>query len=347
VHFRKYDTDADSISLIPETSATSSVKRGNLVSQLEGMNVWKVEAISILHYIKDTSGREDKGYVKFTNQPKSIDIYILTNTAHKETMISHRISEFLIKFCNIAGTAQQNLVLPIVAYPHEEIQKMLEEHSLAMSAQMYESFRSGDIDVWGSSGKLSYPILRNQRARTPDLHTRTSSFGYSGTSKLRAKSQDWNPSSHRSIRSERSRDASDASSPHPRGIFGYRKQIKVAGMSHQTRLNSSSEQSENSDRSSTRSGKARSSDSESEESDERSSENAFDVKGLRSALPKISGVRVSPLREPQRRISYGRRKSACMHCRTLKEGDLAQRQKQILIGELGEKHVSRFESPSL
>ena len=159
-----------------------------------------MEAIRIVRQIKDICGKEDKDYVKFRDGPKGIEIYILTNTTQEEAMISHRISEFLIKFCNITSIAQRNPVLPIVAYSHQEIQKLLEEYNLTNLARTRESFSSGDVSDSDSSGSLSYPIVRNQRARTPDLHTRMPSFGGSGTPKLRAKSKDCNLDSDRSTR---------------------------------------------------------------------------------------------------------------------------------------------------
>jgi hypothetical protein len=109
-----------------ETAETKS----RLLHNLANLNVWGVETISLTQDADDVKVTEDTDQIIFHDADISkLEIYLSIKDS-PQAMVEFELSKEFIRYCGIINPNFQNLVFPILQYPLEGIEKLLEEYEL-------------------------------------------------------------------------------------------------------------------------------------------------------------------------------------------------------------------------
>lgn len=130
-----------------ETTETKS----QLLTRLVSLQVWGVPAIKLTQEVHEIKVTEDTGQILFDDVDDSkLEIYLSIKSSRK-AIVDFELSNEFIRYCGITDHNFQKLVLPIIQYPHEEIEKLLEEHGLDELDDHNERF----TDLRGSASEDS------------------------------------------------------------------------------------------------------------------------------------------------------------------------------------------------
>jgi hypothetical protein len=109
-----------------ETTETKS----RLLNNLANLSVWGVQEISLTQEVDDVKVTEDTGKIIFDDDDVcKLDIYISIKHS-QEVKVDFELSKEFIRYCDITDPNFQKLVLPILQYPREDIENLLEEYGL-------------------------------------------------------------------------------------------------------------------------------------------------------------------------------------------------------------------------
>jgi hypothetical protein len=109
-----------------ETTETKS----RLLNNLTNLSVWGVQEISLTQEVDDVKVTEDTGKIIFDDDDVcKLDIYISIKHS-QEVKVDFELSKEFIRYCDITDPNFQKLVLPILQYPREDIENLLEEYGL-------------------------------------------------------------------------------------------------------------------------------------------------------------------------------------------------------------------------
>ncbi len=104
--------------------------KSQLLSRLESLNVWGVQAITLTQEVDDIIVNKNTDHVLFDDSDDSkLEMYLSIKDS-RPTMVDFEISKEFIRLCGITEPRFQNLVLPIIQCPQEDIGKFLEEYGL-------------------------------------------------------------------------------------------------------------------------------------------------------------------------------------------------------------------------
>lgn len=115
---------------MPDTIQKSKSRSRELSARLASLTVWEVAKIRLTRKIDGVEGAEDSGIVVFddTNKDK-LDIYFSSDPT-KQALLDCKLSEELIKHCEISQPEYKALVLKILILPLSHIERYLEDYDL-------------------------------------------------------------------------------------------------------------------------------------------------------------------------------------------------------------------------
>lgn len=154
--------------LTKETAETKS----QLLTRLTNLNVWGVQAIKLTQEVYDIKVTEDTSGILFDDADESkLEIYLSIKGA-QNAVVDFELSKEFIRYCDITDHSFQKLVLPIIQYPHEEIEKLLEEYGLDEPGDHSEKSNELLMSVSEESNDEGAPISQFDtstitRPRTP------------------------------------------------------------------------------------------------------------------------------------------------------------------------------------
>ncbi|KAH6668745.1 hypothetical protein B0J14DRAFT_518033 [Halenospora varia] len=146
-----------------ETAETKS----RLLNNLANLNVWGVQTISLTQDVDSVTVTEDTGHIIFDDADVSkLEIYLSIKDS-RQAMVDFELSKEFIRYCGITDPSFQNLVLPILQYPHEGIEKLLEEYELDGLGDHDEQSTERAESVSEESNDRSSPIPRVDTSTIP------------------------------------------------------------------------------------------------------------------------------------------------------------------------------------
>ncbi|KAF8854837.1 hypothetical protein BDZ45DRAFT_693078 [Acephala macrosclerotiorum] len=156
--------------LTKETTKTKS----RLLTRLLSLKVWGVQAIKLTQEVYGAEITEDTSRILFDDADDSkLEIYFSIKDS-QNVMVDFELSKEFIRYCGITDHSFQKLVLPIIQYPHEEIEKLLEEYGLdepidhnEKSTELLKSDSEESNDESGSIPQVDTGTMSMSVPRTP------------------------------------------------------------------------------------------------------------------------------------------------------------------------------------
>lgn len=146
-----------------ETAETKS----RLLNNLANLNVWGVQKISLTQDVDGVEVTEDTGQIIFDDADVSkLEIYLSIKDS-RQAMVDFELSKEFIRYCGITDPSLQNLVLPILQYPREGIEELLEEYELDGLGDHDEQSIELAESVSEESNDRSSPIPRVDTSTIP------------------------------------------------------------------------------------------------------------------------------------------------------------------------------------
>ena len=187
-----YILSADSHSrLVAEEKAGTTA---GLATRLNTLKVWAVQSISRSHTVEDVVGIPDTGDVLFDDSDDDrLDIYVCRES--NWAVINYQLSEEFTQYCGITHE-HKKLVIQILTYPLERIEKVLDEHGLSQLTDDNRGSKSNESesDESDAENTPSYKVgtncalqLENTISRSPDHSAEPDFESPSETSFLRSR----------------------------------------------------------------------------------------------------------------------------------------------------------------
>ena len=150
--------------------------KSELLSRLLNLQVWGVQAIKLTQEVNGVKIIENADRVLFNDaENTNLEIYFPIKDS-QNPIVDFELSKEFIRYCGVADHNLQTLVLPIIQYPHKDIEKLLEDYGLDESDDDDEKSTKPPKSVSEENDNESDPVLQSNvgtisLSRTPSPDT--------------------------------------------------------------------------------------------------------------------------------------------------------------------------------
>ncbi len=124
-------------------------------------------AIKLTQEVYGIKVTKDTGHIFFDDVDDSkLEIYLSIKNSQK-AIVDFELSKEFIRYCGITDHSFQKLVVPIIQYPHEDIEKLLEEYGLDEPGDHNEKSTDLRKSVSEESNDESVPIYQVDAGAIP------------------------------------------------------------------------------------------------------------------------------------------------------------------------------------